>query len=125
MPWVYHQSSGEMFRDGVLKGVGYSGSGEGKNNPAMQSVHNVGPAPQGDYLIGAPHDSPEHGPYALHLEPLDPSQTHGRTAFLCHGDLKHDPGNASRGCIIMPPAVRHEMWEGNDHKLTVVSGEFA
>jgi hypothetical protein len=60
---IYSQTSGEM-RDaaGVLLGTGYAGHGEGVNNPAMQSIHNTGPLPQGIYTINPPIDTITHGP---------------------------------------------------------------
>lgn len=120
--WTYIQKTGVLSRDGVVQATGYSGFGEGKNNPAMQEVPDIGPIPCGQYLIGAPFDSPEHGPYALHLEPYPTNEMHNRSGFLCHGDAIHAPGTASRGCMIFGPVIRHEMWEGGDHKLTVKSG---
>lgn len=51
---TYRQSTGELLdANGVVIGVGYSGSPAGKNNPAMQNVVDVGPIPQGTYHVGA------------------------------------------------------------------------
>jgi hypothetical protein len=46
--WTWHQSSGDLSHDGSHVAHGYSGAGDGKNNPAFQRVHNVGPIPQGN-----------------------------------------------------------------------------
>lgn len=43
--WTCAQKTGELQQDGEHVATGYSGAGEGKNNPKMQSVRNVGPIP--------------------------------------------------------------------------------
>jgi hypothetical protein len=125
--WTYAQLSGQLFDNGGgLTGVGYSGSPTGKNNPAMQNVADVGPIPQGQYTIGAPHDTPQHGPYVLSLTPAAQNQMFGRDGFLMHGDSVAHPGTASEGCIIMQLAIRQKVWNSGDHELKVVAkAEFA
>lgn len=119
--WTYSQTSGEMVSpDGEVVGIGYSGAGPGKNNPAMQDVHNVGPCPVGEYTMGAPVNSHVHGPYAIPLDPDATNEMFGRDAFMCHGDSIVNPGNASEGCIIQEHPVRVKMWESEDHRLEVV-----
>ena len=126
--WTYIQKSGELLHDGAHESVGYSGyndpnSGqEGKNNPDLQNVHDVGPIPVGGYVIGTPHDSLTHGPFVLPLTPDASNQMFGRTAFLIHGDSVVEPGTASRGCIIMSRGIRNEVATSGDHVLTVISG---
>ena len=123
--WTYAQATGDLLQNGKKVGTGYSGFDNGKNNPAMQSVENVGPIPQGEWIIsGPPFNSPDHGPFVLHLTPVDPNQSFGRSAFLMHGDSIKSPGNASRGCIIMPRVIREQVWNSNDTDLEVVA-EFA
>lgn len=100
-PWVYVQSTGELRRpDGTMCGIGYAGRGEGRNNPAMQDVKNVGPLPCGLYRIGNPVlRHPMLGPVAMPLTPAYESQMFGRSHFWIHGDnAQHD---ASEGCIIL------------------------
>ena len=120
--WTYAQKTGELQQDGKQVANGYSGAGEGKNNPDMQSVRNVGPIPQGDWTItGPPANTPEHGPYVLRLTPKDQTETFGRSGFLMHGDSKSAPGAASHGCIIMPRTVREQVWNSGDRDLQVVA----
>jgi hypothetical protein len=120
--WTYHQTTGELYdAAGTLIGTGYSGSPAGKNDPEKQSIPDVGPIPRGTYTIGEPFDSSSHGPYAMHLTPNPANEMFGRDGFLMHGDSAEHPGAASEGCIIMPPAVRHAVWQGGDHALTVVA----
>ena len=119
MTWTYDQPSGAMWHDGVIVAYGYSGKGDGKDNPAMESVHNVGPIPRGAYIICAPHDTASHGPYVLALDPDPENDMHGRSGFLIHGDSKSDPGNASEGCIILGRAFREQIWNSGDRELIV------
>lgn len=121
MPWVYEQLSGRMLKQGGgLLATGYSGAGNGKNNPTEEHVQNVGPLPEGFYDVQAPFDSPKHGPYALPLYPDAGNAMYGRSEFLIHGDSLERPGNASQGCIIMPRFAREMIWNGGDHRLQVV-----
>ena len=120
--WTYAQKTGELQQDGKPVATGYSGAGPGKNNPEAQAVPNVGPIPQGDWTItGPPQHSTEHGPYVLRLNPEPETKTFGRSGFLMHGDSKKSPGKASHGCIIMPRAVREQVWESGDRDLEVIA----
>lgn len=119
MTWAYYQASGKLSHDGADVALGYSGAGEGKNNPAAQETHNVGPIPRGNYTISGPHDTVTHGPYVLPLTPDPANEMFGRSAFLIHGDSVVHPGTASEGCIIMPRAVREQVWASGDTSLTV------
>ncbi|MBC8750302.1 MULTISPECIES: tlde1 domain-containing protein [Paraburkholderia] len=57
MAWIYKQTSGEMYHNGVLmEKKGYSGKGEGKNKRSKQYVRDKGPIPVGRYEITAPFD---------------------------------------------------------------------
>jgi len=119
--WTYIQETGELQQDGKPIANGYSGAGQGKNNPELQDVHNIGPIPQGDWRIsGPPVNTAEHGPYVLRLTPVPETETFGRSGFLIHGDSKTAPGTASEGCVILPRAVREEVWQSGDRELTVV-----
>jgi hypothetical protein len=121
--WTYVQKNGRLLNaQRRLIGIGYSGHAEGKNDPALQNEPNIGPIPCGTYTIGAPFDSPGHGPYCLRLEPDPANQMFERSGFLMHGDSIVHPGMASMGCIIQLHAVRLQVWESGDHKLEVVPG---
>lgn len=121
MAWTYSQSTGELKHDGVVVNRhGYSGAGSGKNNPAMQSVANVGPIPQGTYTIGAARANMSRGRWTMPLLPNSGTNTFGRTGLLIHADSIHHPGEASTGCIILPPPVRHNIATSTDRKLEVV-----
>lgn len=122
MSLLYRQFEGSFH--GVAQDIfsGYSGAGEGKNNPAMQQVHNVGPIPQGKYsIVGEPFDSPDHGPFVLRLEPDPTNEMYGRAGFLIHGDNVHSPGTASEGCIILPRYAREAIWSSGQRELEVVA----
>lgn len=124
MPWVYAQSSGILADpSGAPRGIGYSGHGEGVNETDYQNVPDVGPIPEGSWHISEPIDTESHGPFVLPLSPLAGTETFGRSGFLIHGDEVEAPGQrlASRGCIILPRAVREAIWSSPDHTLEVIS----
>jgi hypothetical protein len=121
--WTYKQSTGELMDgSGTRVAIGYSGHLQGKNNPALQDQHDVGPIPQGHWSIqGPPMNTATHGPFVLRLEPEDGTNTFGRSGFLIHGDSVVHPGMASLGCIIMLRAIREEIWNSPDHELQVIA----
>lgn len=115
---TYSQGIGTLSAPDGFLAVGYAGAGEGKNNPEMQDVPNVGPLPRGLYTITGPecigtvfpcpncHGAKEHkhGPYVLRLHPSPANIMHGRAGFLIHGDNGH--GTASEGCICIDRSKR-------------------
>ncbi|EGT5660680.1 tlde1 domain-containing protein [Cronobacter dublinensis] len=120
MTWIYHQSSGKLFRNGKLMGTGYAGKDAGKNAPDLQGTADIGPLPRGKYTIGAPFHHPHTGNYSMRLTPAASNHMFGRSGFLIHGDSTAHPGEASNGCIIMPLNVRHAIWSSGDRHLEVV-----
>lgn len=120
MTWAYEQDTGQLSHNGEDVAVGYAGAGEGKNNPDMQDVQNVGPLPRGGYTIGDPCDTETHGPYVLDLKPDDDNEMCGRSAFLIHGDSVSKPGTASKGCMIFQRKVREQIWKSGDRRLEVI-----
>lgn len=120
MAWTWDQSAGTMTRAGTTF-HGYAGHEAGKNNPALQDAQGIGPVPRGGWDIGAPYTSQNTGPYTLALTPHADTDTCGRSAFRIHGDSIAHPGEASHGCIILPPAARHAIWDSGDHELLVVA----
>lgn len=120
--WIYRQSTGELLRDGKFVAQGYSGHGSGKNNPAAESIKDVGPIPTGAWEVaGLTVERTSHGPYVLQLLPCNGTKTFGRAGFLMHGDNIKAPGEASLGCIIMPRWARVKVWESGDRSLTVTT----
>lgn len=119
--WTLNQKTGEIRQDGHLVGMGYAGKGEGKNNPEMQAIHNVGPLPCGLYQIGEPKEGTHMGAFALELIPHDSNEMFGRDGFFWHGD--DGKGTASEGCIVSSYALRHMAYAGQDRTLKVISGE--
>lgn len=126
--WQYSQSTGALTdASGVLCGIGYSGHGQGVNNPAMQAVPDVGPIPAGLWSVGPPQDDLRMGPFVLALTAMPPTVTFGRGGFFVHGDSVESPDaeQASHGCIVLPRQAREQIWErvvgiGTDHVLKVV-----
>src|SRR5947208_2578989 len=100
---TFQQSTGRFTdADGNQIGIGYSGNGEGLNNPQMQSVARRGPLPQGDYEIGAMINDAKLGNLAMPLTPLTMQNMFGRSGFFIHGDNMAMNYSASEGCIILP-----------------------
>jgi len=120
--WTYEQFTGNLFHDGELVGRGYAGMGEGKNSPAHQSQKDVGPIPQGMWLIDQFFNSAQFGPIVCHLWPKAGTETFGRSGFLIHGDSSAHPGLASHGCIVMSNVARAAVRDSKDTLLKVVSG---
>ena len=121
MPWQYSQSTGQLTRNGIVVDTGYSGAPAGRNNPLMQQMRNIGPIPQGRYSIGIPRNSDEYGPHVMDLTPILHS-AFGRTEFLIHGERRNGPaGNASQGCIIFGPTIRHQISASGDRELVVTN----
>lgn len=121
--WIYEQATGKLSSTEMgYVATGYSGFGEGKDNPLLQSERDVGPIPCGVYAIGSPFNDPEHGVYCLRLSPDAANQMFGRSGFLMHGDSLEHPGMASKGCIIMTYGARVTVWQSGDRELQVYSG---
>jgi hypothetical protein len=119
--WVYEQIAGRLSLDGGnVIATGYSGAGEGKNNPTEENVRDEGPIPEGIYYIQAPENTHTHGPFVLRLMPDVDNVMFGRAGFLIHGDSIERPGQASEGCIIMPLFARRAIWDSGEHTLRVV-----
>jgi hypothetical protein len=117
--WTYSQGTGKLFDpQGNHVATGYSGKGPGKNNCAMQHVRNVGPIPQGLYIIGKPYDSKKVGPYAIPLAPDPGNEMFGRSAFLIHGDNRTH--TASEGCIILPRRTRNAIVDSGEVLVKVI-----
>jgi Protein of unknown function (DUF2778) len=110
---TYSQTSGEMrTAAGILLGTGYAGHGLGINNPALQSVHNTGPLPQGIYTVNPPVNTTTHGPYVMWLTADRANEMFGRSGFGIHADEVANPGKrlASTGCIVMSNSARAAIW---------------
>jgi hypothetical protein len=119
--WTYSQKTGDLLRNGRIIATGYSGCDDGKNNPSMQAVHEVGPIPQGNWIIsGPPRNTERHGPYVLTLNPAIGTNAFGRSGFLMHGDSVTACGTASKGCVILPRNAREQIWNSGDRDLEVV-----
>lgn len=118
--WRYQQSTGNLYNPaGEHVATGYAGYGEGKNNPALQHVPNVGPLPCGFYTFGAPYNSMKVGPFAIPLIADDTNTMFGRSAFRMHGDSVRNPGTASHGCCIQSRAIREACARSSDQRLEV------
>lgn len=118
--WTFEISTGKIAHAGLNIGRGYSGHGEGRGNPKLCDVPNVGPIPPGKYSIGEAYQHPHLGPLVMNLDPLPGTETFGRSLFRIHGDSLTAPGNASHGCICAPPAVRRAINASDDKIMEVL-----
>lgn len=120
MMHTYSQSSGNWRLEGESLFTGYSGNKEGKNNPLLENVRDVGPIPRGLYQISEPFDTETHGPFVMRLMPIGATYTFGRSGFLLHGDSITNPGTASEGCIVASRLARERVAASLDNQLTVI-----
>lgn len=118
--WTYNSSNGNLSHDGVLVATGYSGYGQGLNNPLKQDVHELGPIPQGMWTIGEFFNDPGgKGPIVTRLTPVEGTDTFGRSGFMIHGDNQEADHTASEGCIILAHDVREQIMNSGDTELCV------
>jgi len=124
----YSQTSGQMTQDdGTLVATGFSGNNsrpgvnptgiQGYNNPEMQSVHKIGPLPQGTYSVGKWGYHPELGNDSAPLTQTS-GETYGRDGFYIHGPGE-DVANSSEGCIVIPHTERLAVEALNPDQITV------
>jgi hypothetical protein len=119
---TFSQTTGTLTdNEGQIVATGWSGHGEGKNNPLMQSVHNVGPLPQGLYKVGVWEDHPHLGHMVAHLSMVD-GKDFGRDGFFIHGPSKDKDkyGEESQGCIVVPRPDRQKVHDLNPQCVQVV-----
>lgn len=120
--YTYNQANGYISQDGHLLGQGYSGHGNGLNNPALEQVPSTGPIPRGLWEFGQAVNHPHLGPVAIPITPKDGTNTYGRGGFFAHGDEVGHVGEniASHGCIIAARGIRDHIEAGTDKDLEVV-----
>ncbi len=117
--WEYSQRTGRLWyvNDATGRrtfvGEGFSGGGEGRNNPTEQDVKRVGPIPRGDWNIGPAYRG-ALGPITLNLSPQPGTETFNRDLFRIHG------GTRSEGCIIMDQNTRQRVNRSQDRTLRVI-----
>lgn len=131
MPWTYEQKTGKLFHNGGFSATGYSGHGDGKNNPDMQDKEGIGPLPCGKYRgevikeDGVAVDYEHKKAPVIRLHPDPSNKMFGRAGFLIHGDSISAPGSASLGCMIENHDERlyiARMIDAGDDQFEVVSG---
>ena len=116
----YVQKTGRLYANGKLIGLCYSGCGEGFNNHALESTHDVGPIPCGEYTVTSINE-PHLGPIVFELLPIG-FEAYGRSGFRIHWDNEAQNFTASTGCIVvvMPIAFRRIVAPA---RLSVVADE--
>ena len=119
--WTYNSTSGNLLHNGNYVGTGYSGNGQGLDDPDYEAVQSIGPIPRGSYSVGRFFDDPEgKGPLVAHLTPDPETNTFGRSGFMIHGDNVALNHSASHGCIILARALREQILASPDRTLRVI-----
>jgi len=122
--WEYHIRSGQLWhfppQGGAAEfvGEGYSGGGEGLNNPLYQLEPNVGPIPEGTWTIGPLQTNVTNTgvelPFSMRLTPDPGTDTFNRGGFIIHG------GTTSKGCPIFDLPTRKRIGNSGDTTSRVV-----
>jgi len=121
MAWTFQQGTGDISHDGEFIATGYSGNGDGLNNPQAQGQGFVGPIPRGTYTIGAAMQDGGHmGPFVLPLTAWPVNRMFGRDGFFVHGDNATRDQSASQGCIVLHRQWRQMIAQSGDTILMVV-----
>ena len=112
--WTYSQSTGEMVGPDGETMQGYSGYGDGLNNPDMQDVENVGPIPRGEWDI-----SDSYGKMRINLKALNVQGISNRDlkSFEIHGDNPSLNYTASQGCIIINGIHNRRLFRQGDRLI--------
>ncbi|WP_375428096.1 tlde1 domain-containing protein [uncultured Sphingomonas sp.] len=123
MHWRWRQSTGELFKMGdpvaAPFATGYAGAGQGRNDPDLQCVQDIGPIPRGWYDLGMVVNEP--APVTIPLTPDPANDMCGRSGFLIHADSITRPGWASDGCIVIADRrKRQDIAASGMHRLEVV-----
>lgn len=121
MSWRHEIRSGHLYDpSGHLRGIGYAGHGAGKNNPDWCDVVGIGPIPPGLYSIGPAYRHEHLGPTTMNLDPLEGTETYGRSLFRMHGENAAHPGESSDGCPVHDHGARGLVAESLDRVLEVI-----
>jgi hypothetical protein len=108
--WVYRQRTGQLYGNGELAEVGYSGRDEGLNNGARQFEPNVGPIPRGVWkIVGR---ATNVTPLGWRLAYVNGMGTRGRSGFQVHGGKLDGTRTASHGCVVLSRHTRTRMSVG-------------
>jgi hypothetical protein len=117
---TYSQVSGGISIDDEFIGTGYSGHGDGVDNPALEAVRTIGPIPKGQYRILRWQDHyPKRGPIVAVLAP-NKHDAHGRSGFLIHGDNAKMNKTGSWGCIVASRDIRIKLRDSGETLLEVI-----
>jgi len=89
----------------------YSGDQSHYNEAQYQQLSAQGPLPNGYYKVAS--CGSHIGPHSCALEPINGTNTYGRSGFYIHGDNAQMDHTASEGCIIVGPSMRQNVEAGD------------
>jgi hypothetical protein len=115
--FVYNQRTGQLTRDNQLVGMGFSGTGAARNNPALQNQPKTGPIPAGEWRIALRVKDFKTGEPLFHLHQLTNPPVRFGEPFTIHADTRPNAGESG---IAMPRNVRDGIKVGGFTKLKVV-----
>ena len=117
---TYSQVSGGISIGDEFVGTGYSGHGQGLDNPGLEGEPNIGPIPRGSWKIVRWDDQRgDKGPIVAVLCPVG-HDAHGRSGFLIHGPHANDHHDSSHGCIIASRGIRIALRASGETHLEVI-----
>jgi hypothetical protein len=105
--YVYKQTTGQLMLNNEIIGAGYSGKGQGRNNPATENQKNVGPIPAGSYKIMGKRVDGQTGATIVDTLPSGHNAAGrwpGTERFAIRGDT-NPPGMGPAGDIVVPRQV--------------------
>jgi len=113
---IYSQSLCKVWLNSLIIGSGYSGNGDGLNNPNLEHIIGHGPIPRGMWTIKKwtgeqtyiDNGGKSLGKQVAILEPMG-FNPHNRSGFRWHGDNSAMNFTASDGCIVSPRVLRDHL----------------
>jgi hypothetical protein len=115
--YVYNLRTGQLTLDNQLIGVGFSGTGAAKNNPALQNQATTGPIPAGEWRMLKPVKDFKTGEPIIAMHHLMNPPVRFGERFTLHPDTRI---NAGASGIAMPRNVCDALKIGNNTRLKVV-----
>jgi hypothetical protein len=109
----YNVRTGQFKLNNQPIGMGFSGTGAGRNNPDLVAQLKTGPIPGGDWRVSGRRTEPKTGEPIVELEFFNGNNVKGRMpgeSFTIHAE---NSANAGQSGIAAPRNVRDQLQVGN------------